>query len=86
MIRWMFFFNEGSVKSDVTKEPEDTRIAEFIGDNPKGLLALPGDTADIYINLDLVKCITRQIVDEAAEKLALEQAQAQALQHQQQAQ
>ncbi len=70
MIRWIFFFEEGNIKSDVSNEEEDNRISDFVDQNPEGTLYLPGDTLDLYVNLNRVKCIARQIVDEEAEKLA----------------
>lgn len=70
MIRWIFFFEEGNVKSDVKNEEEDKRIQEFVDANPKGILQLPAEKCDIYINLDRVKCFARSIVDEEAEQLA----------------
>lgn len=70
MIRWVFFFEEGNVKTDVTKEEEDVRIQEFVDANPKGILQLPTGKVDIYINLDRVKCFCRSIIDEDAEQEA----------------
>jgi len=74
MIRWVFFFEEGNVKTDVTKEDEDKRIQEFIDSNPRGTLYLPSEKVDIYINLDRVKCFCRSIVDEEAELRARDDA------------
>ncbi len=67
MIRWIFFFEEGNVKSDVTDEQEDARIQEFLESNPKGILHLPAGDTDIYVNLDRVKAFSRSIVNEQAE-------------------
>lgn len=60
MIRWTFFFEEGNIKSDVKEEAEDVRISEFILEQPRGLLYLPGDKVDIYLNLAMVKCTVRE--------------------------
>lgn len=77
-IRWMFFFDEGNVKSDLTNEQEDKRIEEFLLENGQGMLRLPGDHADILVNLSRVKCISRQEVDLEAEKKFLEEMKAKA--------
>ena len=76
MIRWVFLFEEGSAKSDVTDEAEDVRIAQFLENNPGGLLALPGEVQTIFVNLSRVRCIARTVMTE--EQMALESAQAQA--------
>lgn len=60
MIRWTFFFEEGNIKSDVKEEAEDVRISEFILQEPRGLLYLPRDKIDIYLNLAMVKCTVRE--------------------------
>lgn len=60
MIRWTFFFEEGNIKSDVKEEAEDVRISEFILEQPRGLLYLPGEKVDIYLNLAMVKCTVRE--------------------------
>ncbi len=69
-IRWMFYFQEGSVKSEAVSEDEDARIRLFVKKNPKGTLHLPNSDMDIWVNFDLVKAITRQMVDLEAEKIA----------------
>ena len=60
MIRWTFYFEEGNIKSDVIEPLEDKRISEFITEQPRGLLFLPGNDVDIYVNLANVKCTVRQ--------------------------
>lgn len=69
MIRWVFYFDgEGTVKSDILDEKEDARIAKVVRKHgnsfwgTKAHLRLPAPTTDIYINLDMVKCITRERV------------------------
>lgn len=64
MIRWTFFFDNENVKSDVTTEEEDCRIADVISNCPGTTLYIPGNNADFYINLKMVKCVLRQIVEE----------------------
>ena len=73
MIRWTFYFQgDGTVKTDCLTDKEDGRIAKFVrrhsarfwGDKP--LLSLPGKTTNIYINMDLVKCVTREELAEDA--------------------
>ncbi len=68
--RWMFYFEEGSVKSEVTSDQEDARIRHFVKKNPKGTLHLPSPEVDIWVNFDRVKAFTRQMVDLEAEKKA----------------
>ncbi len=61
MIKWTFFFNDGNVNSIVHNEEEDQRISEWV-DDPVGLLYLPGDKFDMYVNIDQCKAIVREIV------------------------
>lgn len=61
-IQWIFFFDEGNVKSDVTEEVEDVRIADFLFESPTGVLNLPGKETDLWINLARVKCVARTIL------------------------
>ena len=62
MIKWTFMFNEGSVNTVVATEEEDKRIADFIESNEGSALYLKGDCAEFFVNLMLVKCITREIL------------------------
>ncbi len=55
--RYTFYFNQDNIRSDVSSEEESTRIAAFIKHHPHDMLKLPGDNADIYVNLSMVKCI-----------------------------
>ena len=73
MIRWTFYFmGEGNVKSDILTDEEDDRIERFIelhsssrfGRNKT--LKLPAPMTNIHINLDMVKCITREMLDDNA--------------------
>lgn len=64
-IQWIFFFDEGNVKSDVAEEAEDARIADFVFDSPTGVLHLPGKETDLWINLAMVKCVARTTVKPA---------------------
>ena len=61
MIKYTFFFDEGSIASIVEKEEEDLRIQE--GLDTEGLLELPGEKFDLYINMALVKCTAREVVN-----------------------
>lgn len=60
MIKWTFMFNEGSVNTIVATEEEDRRIADFIEGDKGTALYLKGDVAEFFVNLLLVKCITRE--------------------------
>jgi len=85
IIRWTFFFEEGNVKTDVDNEEQDEAISQFVEESNPGLLRLPGDEVQIFVNMSRVKCTVRQIVDKEAERIAMEKAQAQQAQLEQQA-
>lgn len=61
MIRWTFFFDNGSVSSNVDDEENDSIIDELIHED--GLIRLPGNP-EAYVNMKLVKAITREEVQE----------------------
>jgi len=68
--RWTFYFNENSersdskvVQSDAVTEYEDERIRTFMRKTPKGTLYLPGNVLEVWVNLEYVKCVSRQMVD-----------------------
>ncbi len=63
-IRWMFYFEEGSIQTETLISDEDEKIRCMIRENPKGTLILPNTDMEIWVNLDKVKCITRQEVKE----------------------
>jgi hypothetical protein len=65
MLQWIFFFDEGNVKSDITEEAEDERISNFMFDSPTGVLHLPGKETDLWVNLAMVKCVARTTVKPA---------------------
>ena len=76
MRRWTFFFDEGNIKSEVSTDEEHTRISALVKEDPRGMLFLPGDNLDIYVNLSMVKCIASQPLTQEqldAEKAAKEQ-------------
>jgi hypothetical protein len=62
--KWVFYFEEGSIQSESYIAQEDERIRDFITNDPKGTLSLPGSDMEIWVNLDKVKCTTRQVLDE----------------------
>jgi hypothetical protein len=74
MIRWTFYFaGEGTVKTDIIDdEREDERIAHFVTMATSKLfkgsrcLTIPAPLTNIYLNLDLVKCVTREILPDTA--------------------
>jgi hypothetical protein len=67
-IRWMFYFEEGSIQTETLVAEEDEKIRVMVRENPKGTLILPNTDMEIWVNLDKVKCITRQeIKEEVAE-------------------
>lgn len=77
MIRWTFFFEQGSIKSEVTETDEDERIASDLQHFATGFLKLHGDVTDIYVNLHLVKCVARQELtqDQLDQELKAQEAQ-----------
>lgn len=67
-IRWMFYFEEGSIQTETLIPEEDDKIRAMVKKHPTGVLILPNTDMEIWVNLDKVKCITRQeIKDEAVE-------------------
>ncbi len=60
MVRWTFCFKEGNIRSDAREEAEDLRLCKFMVENPTGVLYLPGDEMDIYLNMKMVKFTVRQ--------------------------
>jgi hypothetical protein len=74
MIRYTFYFpGDGTVKTDVIDDPvEDKRIEDMVTKTASKLfkgsrvLMLPAPLTNIYINLDLVKCVTREILPDNA--------------------
>lgn len=64
MIRWTFYFDEGSVSSEVTNDEEDQRIGDIVNgaDGISGIswLSLPGEQFDMQVNLCKVKCVIRE--------------------------
>lgn len=63
-IRWMFYFEEGSIQTETIIPEEDAKIRVMVRDNPKGTLVLPNTDMEIWVNLDKIKCITRQEIKE----------------------
>lgn len=61
MIKWTFFFDEGNVSSTVDKEEEDLRILSLI--DTSGIIELPNEKFDLYVNMALVKCTSREVVN-----------------------
>ena len=74
MIRWMFHFEQGHVQSENVEEQEDKRIAERILENG-GLLYLTGQNSDLFINLNCVKLIVREVVEEKSKVITAEEIQ-----------
>lgn len=61
MINWIFQLVDGrEVKSANVTENEDKRIQENILDN-QGFLFLKLDSANLYLNLNTVQLIVRQV-------------------------
>ena len=67
MIRWRFYFDQGDVTTEPETEDEDNAIMDNITERPYDLLDLSNSKGNLFVNLRLVKCITRTIenVDQA---------------------
>ena len=63
-IRWVFYFQEGSVVTDLESEIEDMRLQDVLADQKEGFVTFPSGKLDVYANLSLVKCITREQLEE----------------------
>lgn len=64
MIRWTFYFDEGNVQSDTKDDLEDSRIRSFINEKQSSFMSVKNQEMEIYVNMNLVKCITRQEISE----------------------
>jgi hypothetical protein len=73
MIKWTFFFDEGNFACEVMDNEEDQRIETFCRECPKGILFLPNEKTNLWVNLGMVKCVARQILtaQEAADQQAM---------------
>lgn len=60
MIKWTFYFDEGNIITEMKNEEEDQHITELV--QTKSIIFIPGDKLDIYVNMQMVKCATREIV------------------------
>lgn len=60
MIRWTFYFDQGSLNCNVTNEDSDREIEKIVSEC-SGIVWIPGHP-ESYVNLDHVKAITREIV------------------------
>ncbi len=65
MIHWKFFFDkDANVEYTAQSEEQDTHVADCISNNPEGIVSLPSDKNDIYVNMKFVKCFMRIIPEE----------------------
>lgn len=72
-VRWSFVFEEGHISVEVRDEEEDLRIANGITITHE-LLYIPSQGKDAYVNLNRVKLIMREEIDEKAEVAHIEPA------------
>lgn len=63
MIKYTFFFNDGNLATDVHEDAEDTRIRSSLAST--GILEVKNAKYDLYVNLSLVKCTAREVIDES---------------------
>lgn len=68
-VRWMFYFEEGSVNSDLSSQEEDARIREALTCGTNQILTLPHTEMEIWVNLNHVKCTTRSMIDVEEQKV-----------------
>lgn len=72
MIRWNFYFNwmpvdqKEHVQFNPKNDEDDLRIANSLQYTTNKWLELPGEKSIIQVNLDLVKVIIREVIDETA--------------------
>lgn len=64
MICYTFFFVEGSIVMKVLDEEEDLRIADQISSG--GILEISTNKFDWYVNMSLVKCTVREVLEDNA--------------------
>ena len=62
--RWVFYFGEGNVVTDLESEDQDKRLQDILADQKDGFITFPAGKLDIYANLSLVKCITREQIEQ----------------------
>lgn len=70
MYKWTFFFETEKLESLIKTDEDDKRVKNSIASGYTGLVPLPGESFDLYVNLSKVKCISRVI--EQDEQLPLE--------------
>ncbi len=59
-IRWMFYFDQGHIEAKVENTEEDFYVSKAISKGKDGFVLVQEGKPNIYINLDKVKCITRE--------------------------
>ncbi len=64
MIRWNFYFDEGSIQTDVCVEEEDIRLRNYAFDPDVKNIKINTAALEMWINMKMVKCITRQEISE----------------------
>ncbi len=63
-IRWVFYFDEGNVVADFDDDVQDLRVQDLLEDMKEGFIAFPSGKMSVYANLNKVKCITREQLEE----------------------
>ena len=61
--RWVFYFDEGNVVADFEDPIQDMRIRDLLQDVKEGFITFPSGKLNVYANLNLVKCITREEIE-----------------------
>ena len=64
MIKWTFYYEQGSVVADAKDEIEYMHYSDAVYDG-EGFLHIEGKDIDLHVNMAFVKLATRQIVPDA---------------------
>lgn len=64
MIKWTFFFDTGSVSSNIDTPEHDDELDDLV--HEEGLILLPGKP-QVYVNMKMVKAITREEVQDQSD-------------------
>lgn len=72
-MKWVFYFAEGNLTSEVVDQREIKRITDALDQNCQGWLHLPGPKLDARINLSLVKCVTCEELKDPNQPVLIEE-------------
>ena len=61
--RWMFYFDNGHIASDVDSDCQDSLIQDALESGTAPIICVPAGKLTAYVNLEKVKCTTREEID-----------------------